>query len=279
MKQDELDQVEQLVNNWIAQAHPINVETMPIDQALAAGALAMFGEKYGEIVRVINVPGVSMELCGGTHVKNTAQLGVFKIISETGIASGIRRIEAVSGPSVLDYLSQRDLVVKQLCDHLKSQPTDILDRVLSLQTEVKELEKNLLSIRKQLAFSKALGFVDKSIAIGDSQFVVERLDGVDGSSLQKAAQSLLDQLGDNAAVVLSGIPDPNIQNKIVFVAAFGPKIVSSGLNAGKFIGDIAKICGGGGGGRPNFAQAGGRDLKSLNHALESAREQLTIALS
>ena len=137
----EVQQVEEQVNTWIAEAHTAIVEVMPIDEAKSRGAIAMFGEKYGAEVRVIDFPGVSMELCGGTHVSNTAEIGLFKIISETGVASGIRRIEAVAGPAVLDYLNVRDAVVRDLSERFKVKPEEVPDRITSLQTELKAAQK------------------------------------------------------------------------------------------------------------------------------------------
>ena len=279
MTPSQLEEVEILINKWISEAHPILIESMPIDQALAAGALAMFGEKYGEVVRVVDVPGVSMELCGGTHVANTSELALFKIVSETGIASGIRRIEAVAGPSVLDYMNERDIVVKQLSEYLKAQPSQILDRVLTLQNEIKNLNKELAVSRKAIALNKVLSLTDEAILIGDSQLIVKRLDGIDGSSMQEAAKHLMEQLGQESAIILGGLPDPNITNKIVFVAAFGSNLVKNGLNAGQFIGSIAKHCGGGGGGKPHIAQAGGRNANQLDYALDIAQETIAKSLS
>ena len=133
MTADQLQQVETLINGWINEAHALQVQEMAIDQAKAAGAVAMFGEKYADVVRVVDVPGVSMELCGGTHVANTAEIGLFKIVAESGVAAGIRRIEAVAGPAVLAYLNERDAVVKQLGDRFKAQPGEIVERVTALQ--------------------------------------------------------------------------------------------------------------------------------------------------
>jgi len=130
---EELERIEALINGWIADAHSLEVAEMAIEKAKAAGAVAMFGEKYADVVRVVDVPGVSMELCGGTHVSNTAEIGLFKIVSESGVAAGIRRIEAVAGPAVLAYLNERDAVVKQLGDRFKAQPAEIVDRVVALQ--------------------------------------------------------------------------------------------------------------------------------------------------
>ncbi|WP_320663526.1 alanine--tRNA ligase [Prochlorococcus sp. MIT 1223] len=273
----QLREMETLVNKWIIEDHPIAIEYMPIDEALQEGALAMFGEKYGDIVRVVDVPGVSKELCGGTHVTSTSELGVFKIISESGIASGIRRIEAVAGPSALSYLNDRDLIVKELSELFKSQPHQIIHRVSALQDEIKELKINLKTTKEELAMSRVLALKKHVTSIGNSQYIIEQLDGIDATSLQSAALKLLNELGDNTAVILGGLPDLDNPDKVTLIVAFGLNLVRKGLNAGKFIGPIARDCGGGGGGRPNIAQAGGRDAKSLSLALDNARQNL-IAL-
>ncbi|QNJ15365.1 alanyl-tRNA synthetase [Synechococcus sp. A18-46.1] len=276
---EQLAQIETLINGWIAEAHCLEVQEMAIDQAKAAGAVAMFGEKYADVVRVVDVPGVSMELCGGTHVANTAEIGLFKIVAESGVAAGIRRIEAVAGPAVLAYLNERDAVVKQLGDRFKAQPAEIVDRVTSLQEELKATGKALAAAQAELAVAKAGALAAKAEAVGEFQLLVERLDGVEGAGLQGAAQSLADQLGDGAAVVIGGLPDPGDLGKVILVAAFGKQVIAAKLQAGKFIGGIAKQCGGGGGGRPNLAQAGGRDGAALADALEAARHELDRALA
>ena len=275
---DQLLEIEALINGWIAAAHSLVVQEMAIDQAKEAGAVAMFGEKYADVVRVVDVPGVSMELCGGTHVANTAEIGLFKIVAESGVAAGIRRIEAVAGASVLAYLNERDAVVKQLGERFKAQPSEIVDRVAALQEELKATGKALAAVQSELAVAKAAALASKAEAIGAFQLLVQRLDGVDGGGLQGAAQSLVDQLGDTAAVVIGGLPDPADQGKVILVAAFGKSVIAAKHQAGKFIGGIAKICGGGGGGRPNLAQAGGRDGAALDGALQAARSELSDKL-
>jgi alanyl-tRNA synthetase len=270
----ELEQIEALINAWIAEAHSLEVQEMAIEAAKAAGAVAMFGEKYADVVRVVDVPGVSMELCGGTHVSNTAEIGLFKIVSEAGVASGIRRIEAVAGPAVLAYLNERDVVVKQLSERFKVQPAEITARVAGLQEELKSTTKALAAARSELAVAKAAALATQAEAIGEHQLLVSRLDGVDGVGLQSAAQGLVDQLGDGAAVVLGGLPDPADLGKVTLVAAFGKAVIAKGQKAGQFIGGVAKLCGGGGGGRPNLAQAGGRDGAALDGALEQAKTSL-----
>jgi alanyl-tRNA synthetase len=276
---EELEQIQTLINGWISEAHPLVVQEMGIEQARAAGAVAMFGEKYGELVRVVDVPGVSMELCGGTHVANTAEIGVFKIVSESGVAAGIRRIEAVAGPAVLAYLKEREAVVKPLAERFKAQPGEIVERVSQLAEELKATQKALAAARGELAVAKAAALAARAEAVGASSVLVTRLDGVDGAGLQSAAQGLADQLGDGAAVVLGGLPDPADLGKVILVAAFGQAVIAAGPKAGAFIGGIAKLCGGGGGGRPNLAQAGGRDGAGLDLALREAERQLREELS
>ncbi len=271
---EELQQVEEQVNSWIAEAHSAKVAIMPIAEAKAKGAVAMFGEKYGEEVRVIDFAGVSMELCGGTHVSNTAEIGVFKIVSEAGIASGVRRIEAVSGPAILDYLNVRDKVVKELSDRFKVKPEELPDRITSLQNELKATEKELETFKVQLAIAKSDSLLQTVESVGDYKILVAQLEGVDPESLKTAAERLLQKLGNNSAVVLGSVPE---EGKVSLVAAFSPEVNKKGLQAGKFVGAIAKICGGGGGGRPNLAQAGGRDASKLPEALESARTELRSA--
>ena len=278
VKQEELEQIEALINGWISEAHALEVQEMAIEQAKAAGAVAMFGEKYADVVRVVDVPGVSMELCGGTHVANTAEIGLFKIVSEGGVAAGIRRIEAVAGGAVLAYLNERDGVVKQLGDRFKAQPSEIVERVITLQDELKATAKALAAVQAELAVAKSAALAAKAVPVGDFQLLVERLDGVDGSGLQGAAQNLADQLGEGAAVVIGGLPDPADQGKVILVAAFGKAVIAAKLQAGKFIGGIAKLCGGGGGGRPNLAQAGGRDGAALDGALKTASAELKTTL-
>lgn len=273
---EDVQQVEDLVNTWISEAHQADVNVMPIADAKAKGATAMFGEKYGDEVRVIDFPGVSMELCGGTHVGNTAEIGVFKIIAETGISAGVRRIEAVAGAAILDYLNVRDQVVKELSSTFKVKPEEICDRVNSLQAELKTTQKELEAAKQELALAKSDDLLSQAETIGDYQILVANMGEMDAKSLQSAAERLQQKLGE-AAVVIASIPS---EGKVSLVAAFSDKVIKEKqLQAGKFIGGIAKICGGGGGGRPNLAQAGGRDRSKLTEALATAKKQLIEGLS
>ncbi|MBD1811457.1 alanine--tRNA ligase [Microcoleus vaginatus DQ-U2] len=271
---EELQKIEDLINSWIAEAHAAVVAEMPIALAREKGATAMFGEKYGDVVRVIDFPGVSMELCGGTHVSNTAEIGLFKIVSEAGVAAGTRRIEAVSGQAVLDYLNVRDKVVRDLGDRFKAKPEELPNRITNLQNELKDTQKHLAAVKSELAIAKSDQLLSAAEDLGEFKIIVAQLGDVDTEALKTAAERLQQKLG-NAAVVLASIPEPD---KVSLVAAFSPEVNKKGLQAGKFIGGIAQICGGKGGGRPNLAQAGGRDASKLQEALESARNLLVEGL-
>ncbi|WNZ21449.1 alanine--tRNA ligase [Leptolyngbya sp. NK1-12] len=271
---EEVHQLEEQVNTWIAEAHQAQISVMPLSEAKAKGAIAMFGEKYADEVRVLDFPGVSMELCGGTHVSNTTEIGVFKIISETGVAAGIRRIEAVAGPAVLDYLNLRDQVVRDLSERFKAKPEELPERITTLQTELKTTQKQLESVKAELALAKSDQLLTQVETIGAFKVLVAEMQGVDPDSLKTAAERLLQKLGEGA-VVLGSVPEPE---KVSLVAAFSKSVNDKGLQAGKFIGAIAKLCGGGGGGRPNLAQAGGRDANKLPEALKAARQQIESGL-
>ncbi|NEQ82181.1 MAG: alanine--tRNA ligase, partial [Moorea sp. SIO2I5] len=204
---EELDQIEAQINTWISEAHTADVEVMALTKAKAKGATAMFGEKYGDEVRVIDFPGVSMELCGGTHVNNTAEIGVFKIISSAGVASGIRRIEAVAGPAVLDYLNVRDKVVKDLCDRFKAQPEELPERISNLQQELKATNKQLDALKQQLALAKSDQLLAQAKSVGEFKVLVAKMEGVEPEGLKSVAQQLQQKLGESA-VVLGSVPSP-----------------------------------------------------------------------
>jgi len=271
---EEMQQIELQINNWIAEAHDSVIEVVPIAEAKAKGAIAMFGEKYGAEVRVIDIPNVSMELCGGTHVKNTSEIGLFKIISEAGVASGVRRIEAIAGQAVLEYLTVRDNITKDLSDRFKIKPEEISDRITGLQNELKNSQKEVEILKQQLALVKADSLLVEAESTGEFQILVAQLADIEAEALKAAAEKLAAKLG-KSAVVLGSFTD---DGKVTLVAAFSKEVNAKGLQAGKFIGAIAKICGGGGGGRPNLAQAGGKDPSKLPEALEAAKSQLKAAL-
>ncbi len=268
-----LSQVENLVNKWILENHSIEVKIMKKQEALNAGALAMFGEKYGDVVRVVDVPGVSMELCGGTHVASTAKLGYFKIISEQGISSGIRRIEALSGQSVLDYFSERNEIIDKLTDLLKTNPSKLYERVTSIQNELISKTKEIKQIKTKLSYIKYSSLLSSVEELGSYKIIVSQIDGLDGESLQTAALDLLSKLGEKSAILLASIPEDS-NERLLFAISFGTELVSLGLHAGKLINDMAKICSGGGGGKPNIAQAGAKNIDNISSAMDYGKQYL-----
>uniref|UniRef100_A0A7S0R1E0 Alanine--tRNA ligase n=1 Tax=Chlamydomonas leiostraca TaxID=1034604 RepID=A0A7S0R1E0_9CHLO len=272
----EVAQVERLINGWVAQAVPTVTQVMGLKEAKAAGATAMFGEKYDDVVRVVDVPGVSMELCGGTHVGNTSEIGAFKVVSEGGIASGIRRIEAVAGAAAVEYLDAVDAITRGLAASLKVKPEEVPAKVAGLQADLKAAGKEIEALRAQLSLAKSAGLVSQAVASPKgAKVLVAELPGVDAKAMGEAAAKLLESLGDPAAVVLATRSDDGKAN---FVAAFSPAVVKMGQQAGKLAGAVAKVCGGGGGGKPNLAQSGGKDGSKLGEALELARATLMEGL-
>lgn len=279
LSDEEILEIERLINGWVGDATLLQTKVMGIDDAKKAGAIAMFGEKYGEQVRVVEVPGVSMELCGGTHVSNTSEIRGFKIISEQAVASGIRRIEAVAGDAFIEYVTTRDNYMKNLCSTLKVKAEEVPSRVESLLEELRQTRNEVSAARAKAAVYKASTIVNKAFYVGTSKkirVIVECMDDIDADSLKSAAEFLVNNMEDPTAVILGSSPG---EGKVSLVAAFTPGVVDMGIQAGKFIGPIAKICGGGGGGRPNFAQAGGRKPENLLDALDKARDEIVSILS
>jgi len=277
ISKDQISKIESLVNSWIMENHILEIKNMPKSEALEKGAVAMFGEKYDDEVRVVNVPGVSMELCGGTHVKTTSKLGSFKIISEEGISAGVRRIEALSGQSALDYFSDRNALVNQLSDLLKANPNQLFERVNNLQAELINKNKEIQKMKDEIAYFKYSSIKSSSQIVNSFSILVNQIDGLDGNSLQSAALNLTSHLGNKAIVILGGIPNPE-NRKLLFAVSLGDDAVKKGLHAGKLINEIARICSGGGGGKPNFAQAGAKDIDKLSDALDYAKNYLQKTL-
>ena len=277
ISKDQISKIETLVNSWIMENHALEIKNMSKSEALEKGAVAMFGEKYDDEVRVVSVPGVSMELCGGTHVKTTSELGSFKIISEEGISAGVRRIEALSGQSALDYFSDRNALVNQLSDLLKANPNQLFERVNNLQAELINKNKEIQKMKDEIAYFKYSSIKSSAEIVNSFSILVNQIDGLDGNSLQSAALNLTSHLGNKAIVILGGIPNPE-NRKLLFVVSLGDDAVKIGLHAGKLINEIARICSGGGGGKPNFAQAGAKDIDKLSDALDYAKNYLQKTL-
>ncbi|MBE6713698.1 MAG: alanine--tRNA ligase [Ruminococcaceae bacterium] len=263
---EEIRAVEKEVNESIFASLPIETVETDIESARAAGAMALFGEKYGKTVRMVKMGDVSVELCGGTHADNTASLGLFRIISESGIAAGVRRIEAVCASGVLALLDERDSLIADTAASLKAQNSaDMPRRAQSLHEEIAKLKKEIDSLNSKLASGKLDGILSGAKAVGAVKLAVCDLGatGVDG------ARSLCDQLRDkdSSLVAVLAIHDGE---KLNFLATAGADAVKAGAHAGKLVGAVAQITGGKGGGRPDSAMSGGKDLSKLSEALEGA---------
>ncbi|MEJ5253552.1 MAG: alanine--tRNA ligase, partial [Armatimonadota bacterium] len=261
MTDEEIAEVERLVNERILEDKPVAVHwDVPLSEARARGAMALFGEKYGDTVRMIEVPGVSLELCGGTHLERTSQIGLFKIVSEGSVAAGVRRVEAVTGWGAYQYMRQQEELLREAAGRLRCAVSDIPTAIERLQAQRQELEKQVQQLRAGTA-ARSLQFEPAEMA--GLQVVTGRADGVDAQTLA----SLADQAAQKASVdlvVLASATD----GKALFVAKAKPSAVAKGVHAGNLVRELAKISGGGGGGRPDFAQAGGRDASKIPQALQ-----------
>ncbi|MCS6829695.1 MAG: alanine--tRNA ligase [bacterium] len=261
MTDEEIAEVERLVNERILEDKPVAVHwDVPLAEARARGAMALFGEKYGDTVRMIEVPGVSLELCGGTHLERTSQIGLFKIVSEGSVAAGVRRIEAVTGWGVYQVMRQQQELLEAAAARLKCAVSDVPLAIERLQAQRQELERQIQQLRAGAA-ARTMQFEPTEIA--GLQVVTGRADGVDAQTLA----SLADQAAQKASVdvvVLAAATD----GKALFVAKAKSPAVAKGVHAGNLVRELARISGGGGGGRPEFAQAGGRDASKIPHALQ-----------
>ena len=270
MTAEELREVEDIVNRKIEEGIPVVTEVMSLEDAKKSGATALFDEKYGESVRVVEMGEFSKELCGGTHVENTAQIKNFKILSESGVAAGVRRIEALTGENVIRYYREMEQEVIAAASMLKTSRGDLLDKIAALQTELKEAHAQIESLKSEAAKS-AMGDVTQNVEeIGGIRFVAARMEGVDAGGLRELGDSLKEKLGD-CVIVLASVSDGKVQ----LMATATDQAMKKGAHAGNLIKGIAKLVGGGGGGRPNMAMAGGKDASGVEKALEEARRVLS----
>jgi alanyl-tRNA synthetase len=260
---EELQDIEARVNRQIWEGTDVEISSMAIDDAKALGAMALFGEKYGDVVRVVRVGDYSMELCGGCHVASTAQIGLFKILSESGIGSGVRRIEAVTGKLAYEYLDQQLELLKHSAALLKSNINDVPKRLEATLSQLKELSRENESLRAKASQAEAGNLTDKLQNIGGVQLLAAQVNAGDMDSLRGMVDSLKVKLG-SAVIVLGSVQE----DKVNLVAAVTPDLIAKGFHAGKLVKEAAARCGGGGGGRPDMAQAGGKDPSKLSEALE-----------
>ncbi|QXM05975.1 alanine--tRNA ligase [Crassaminicella indica] len=262
LTEEELEKVEELVNQKILESMTILAEEMGINEAKEKGATALFGEKYGEVVRVVSMGDYSIELCGGTHLNNTSQVGLFKIISEGGVAAGIRRIEAITGHKAYEYMKEQELKIKEIARTLKSNPKEIVLKVENLVNNLKDAHKEVEILKNKMAKSAVNEILEKAVEVENIQVIAYKLIGLDMDSLRKLGDQLKDKLG-SGLVVLGTEKD----NKGNFVAMATKDVVEKGIHAGNIIRQVAKIAGGGGGGKPTMAQAGAKDISKIDEAL------------
>ena len=261
--QQELEQVEDMVNAQIRAALPVTAEEMPLAKAKELGAMALFGEKYGLQVRVVKMGDFSVELCGGTHTDNVAKIGMFKITSESSVAAGVRRIEAVTGQGVMDYIRERNALVTEAADVLKTTPADIGRRALQLQSEVKEYQRQIEFLDSRLSNLLAIDLLNFGRTANGINVVAVKVDDTKNEMLRNLTDAVRGK-APNIVCVLAAVNE----GKINFAAACGSEAVKKGAHAGNILKEIAKLCGGGGGGRPDSATAGGSDVSKLEQALE-----------
>ncbi|QNB45313.1 alanine--tRNA ligase [Thermanaerosceptrum fracticalcis] len=262
---EELERIEDIVNEQILRALDVEALETSLSEAREMGAMALFGEKYGDTVRVITIGEFSKELCGGTHVKNTSQIGLFKIISEAAIGAGLRRIEAVTGAEVLNYLRGCENHIKEISASLKTPAHEIQRRIQILQEDLKQKEKTIEQLEIQLARQQVNELMDRVITVKDVQVLVSRVQAGDMDSLRNMADMFRDKLS-SGIVVLGAVTD----GKVNLVATATKDVIPRGAHSGNIIKEVAKITGGGGGGRPDMAQAGGKDVDKLDEALAQA---------
>lgn len=264
---EEIKLIEDKVNDAILEAYTINCENMNINEAKEKGAMALFGEKYGNDVRVVSMGDYSIELCGGTHLTNTSQIGMFKILSEGGVAAGVRRIEAITGRAVYNYLKEKEELISNVCSNLKVKEDTLALRVTSLLEENKNLGKELHDVKTKMSLQSMDSVLDSKIDANGVDLVCSKFEGMDMNTLKEVADSLRDKLV-SGVVILANVAD----GKINFVVTATKDVVEKGIHCGNIVKEISSIAGGKGGGRPNMAQAGAPDVLKVNDALNAASE-------
>ena len=274
MTAEEIAAVENIVNLEILAGQIGSMTEMSIDEAKKLGAMALFGEKYGKIVRVVRMGDCSIEFCGGTHVDNTAKIGLFKILSESSVAAGVRRIEATTGEGVLRLLAEKNALIAETAKEMKVQkPSDLAKRAAQMQSEIAAMKKEIESLNSKIAASKLDSIMADAISVGTVRLVVSNL----GNMQADAARSLADEIKARYADVVAVFAIA-ADGKLNFLAVAGKDAVAAGAHAGKLVGAVAAVTGGKGGGRPDNAMAGGRDVAKIADALASVKDTLASAL-
>ena len=274
MTPEELEKVEKIVNDKIAEAIPVRTDVMTVDEAKKTGAMALFGEKYGETVRVVSMGDFSKEFCGGTHVKNTSEIAAFKIISENGVAAGVRRIEALTGDNVFAYYRNLEKELLEAAKAAKATPATLTEKIEHMQAEIKALTSENESLKSKAA-KEALGDVmDQVVEVKGVKLLASAVDGVDMNGLRDLGDQLKEQLGEGVIVLAS-----SCEGKVNLIVMATDAAMKQGAHAGNLIKSIAGKVGGGGGGRPNMAQAGGKNPAGILEAIAEAKTALEAQLS
>jgi alanyl-tRNA synthetase len=265
VSREELEAIERLVNEYVLRNTPVQTEVRRTDEAIAAGAMALFGEKYGERVRVVTVPGFSTELCGGTHVAATGDVGPFLITSESGVAAGVRRIEAVTGSGALDWIKGQRDALGSLLAALHVPPEQAGEAVARLQADVRRLSREVTQLKTQLAMGgPAADALQPATDLNGIKLARRKVSGLDKDALRALADSLKSSISSGVVILASENDD-----KVQVVVAVTPDLTGR-LKAGQIVKEIAPIVGGGGGGRPDFAEAGGRQPERIDELLEAS---------
>ena len=267
VSEEDLRRVEDEVNSRILSEIPVEIEEMGINEAKSMGAMALFGEKYGDRVRVVKIGDYSMELCGGTHVKSTGKIGQIKILYETGVAAGTRRIEAVTGYYALDYHREREILLKNISDLLKTSPQDSIRKIDGLIAELKSANKKIEQLQAKLVTARIDEILSHALEINGISIISAKLEGMDMDALRNTADVLKGKVSDGVIILASDYGE-----KVNIVAAATANAVKAGIHAGNIVKEAAKVVGGGGGGRPDMAQAGGKDVTKIEDALKRAVE-------
>jgi len=265
---EELRKVEDEVNQQIRTNAQVESREMSADAAQQAGAMALFGEKYGDVVRVINVGDYSMELCGGTHANAAGDIGLFRILSEGGIAAGVRRIEAVTGATALTQVQQQQQSLQRLADLVKSDPQKLESRLQKLLEQQKEMDRELEQLQAKAYADRSGELIDKVQLVENVKLLAVKIPGVAGKNLREFSDQLRDKLGSGVLVLVS-----DADNKVALLVAV-TKDLTGQIKAGELIKPLAEIVGGRGGGRPELAQAGGSEIDKIEMLLQAAPEQL-----
>ncbi len=265
VSKEEILKIEKIVNDEIMMAHEISTKEMTLEEAKESGAMALFNEKYSQKVRVVSAGDFSSELCGGTHVRNSGEIGLLKIISESGVAAGVRRIEALTGSNAINYIEEKQNILNQAADIVKSSEKDILTRLHSLMSELKEKDKEINELKLKMVSNMEEDILNSAKEINGIKLITSKLEGIDANSLRELAEKLRSKSGE-ALVLLAGISE----GKVNFVAMASKEAVAKGIHCGKIIKEVAQVAGGGGGGRPDMAQAGGKLPEKAEEALNKA---------